>query len=45
VWLAVVTTARGLLSLAGMRKRLFICGIVLALLALAALGVVLRSGD
>jgi hypothetical protein len=45
VWVAVVTRARRLPRLADMKKRALMCAVVLALLLLAGLGFVLRSGD
>ena len=45
VWLAVMTRPRLPHRLAGMRSRIVICAAVVALLALAALGFVLRSTD
>jgi hypothetical protein len=40
-----VTSARGLPRLADMKKRVLVCAVMLVLLLLAALGVLLRSGD
>jgi len=45
VGLAVVTRARRLPRLPGVKKRILVCAVFLGLLLLAGLGFVLRSGD
>jgi hypothetical protein len=45
VWVAVVTRARRLPTLAGVKKRILLCAAVVALLVLAGLGLLLRPAD